>query len=192
VTDLVQSYFTTDFWFTNDLVLGSPLYCNCLGSYLDGRLHSVAVSNVCCLLVSKDTAVDSTATSWFVSKNCISAETCLPTHFLETGIHVTIYIHTYFTQKLCLWVKVPCIHHLSTRWKWVGGFALRNLLTGKHPQVQRVLISRRIVLWNFARKNFYNEAHRFGLAFHPNENSFMWNSFRIEIFIIPSIPMKFY
>jgi hypothetical protein len=32
------------FWFMNDLVLGSAFYCNCSGSYLAGRLCSVAVS----------------------------------------------------------------------------------------------------------------------------------------------------
>jgi hypothetical protein len=40
-----------------------------------------------CLPVSMDTPADSTATSWFVSKNCtsISAQTCLTTRFLETA-----------------------------------------------------------------------------------------------------------
>lgn len=34
----------TWFRFMNDSVLGSPFYCDCFGSYLDGRLYSVVVS----------------------------------------------------------------------------------------------------------------------------------------------------
>jgi hypothetical protein len=78
---------------------------------MDTPVDSTATSwfpSVYNVLVSMDTPVDSTATSWFpnvynfhshtfntqrwfASKNRISAETCLPIRFLETGLHVIIF-----------------------------------------------------------------------------------------------------
>jgi hypothetical protein len=48
-----------------------------------------------------DTIVVSTATSWFVSKNHIFAETCLPTRFLETA---------YMSQYVLLMKLVSTAH----------------------------------------------------------------------------------
>jgi hypothetical protein len=99
------------FRFANALVLGSPLYCDCLRlrltiesllswtaayhrrSLLLGRIHGHAwwsrsndlVSNRLQLPFSYPWTRFFNTQRWFVFKNRISAETCLPIRFLETA-----------------------------------------------------------------------------------------------------------
>jgi hypothetical protein len=102
VTDLVPTYFIDAFWFTNDSVfIGTAAYIafwcrrRCL---LLARIHGNA-----CWFHSDDPVSKSlqlpfpypwtrlfNTQRWFESKNRISAATCSPIRFLETGLHVTV------------------------------------------------------------------------------------------------------
>jgi hypothetical protein len=76
----------TWFRFTNDLVLGSPFYCNCLRLlwFLSGRpliQHCSILGDVCCLFVSMDMPVGFTAMISFLRvhnlRSCIHGHVCL-------------------------------------------------------------------------------------------------------------------